>query len=93
MQSILKELWHGNIETNATGKPMSKRTHSIMKDLSAQYDNLKNSLSKQQLLLLQEYDQTYCNLLAISEEEIFIYGFQLGVKLTFECMALEMPKE
>lgn len=93
MHSILKELWHGNIATNATGKPMSKRTHSILKDLSSQCDKLQALLTRQQLEHFKKYDQTYSDLLAISEEEVFIFGFQLGAQIAFESISFEIADE
>lgn len=90
MQSVLKELWYGNIDACASGRNMSKRTRKLMKTMAEHYDTLRNMLGNKERALFEKYDAAYTDLMESNEQEVFIYAFQLGARIAIEVMSLNI---
>ena len=90
MLETLKNLYVGNIvpsEKINTRGPKFKEATQEMYDVR---ENLSATLSKDQLILLDTYDDICCKLSSITEEEAFLNGFSLAIKLMTEALSKDI---
>lgn len=81
MNTILEDLWYGNIDQERANIGQSKEVQEIFKHMGANRERLDNSLTKKQRKLLVRYDDCIIEMNSIIETEIFSYAFRLGGKL------------
>ena len=85
MNSVLEELWYGNIVPNEN-MGLSKEMKENMKKMAQLYDELYSTLGDEQKLLFEKLNDASMELADVSEREIFVYAFRLGAKFTLEIM-------
>lgn len=85
MNSVLEELWYGNIVPNEN-MGLSKEMKENMKKMAQRYDELYSTLGDEQKLLFEKLNDASMELADVSEREIFVYAFRLGAKFTLEIM-------
>lgn len=90
MTSILKELWYGNIDPINAGAATTQESKALVKSLSEYYDLLKETLTEEQKELFEKYNDCYAKLSGISECDNFIYGYTLGMRITYEAVNLDL---
>ena len=90
MKKILEELWYGNICPDSKYNLINKEAKDLIKHIATNHDNLNASLTDDQKLLLEKYDECYAELNDINEREVFIYAFRLGARIAFEIMDLDI---
>ena len=86
MNSILNELWCGNICPNSDCRKSTPEEKELMKYVADHHDNLQASLTDKQKEILEKFDDCYAELTSINEREIFMYAFCLGARITMEIM-------
>ncbi len=86
MNSILKELWYGNICPNDDCSKATPEAKKLMKYIADHRDNLQATLTDEQKDVLEKFDDCFAELTCINEREIFIYAFCLGARITMEIM-------
>lgn len=84
MNSILEELFYGNVCPNTDCRNYEQETKELMWDLSGHYDTLLNELNGKQKEVLEKFDDCYSELTDINEREIFVYAFRLGMRIAIE---------
>lgn len=77
MNSILTELWYGNIAPNQSILP----DKSLLSLMGRNRVKLDVTLTEQQKELLEKYDGSVNEMHSYAEIEAFSYGFRLGVQL------------
>ena len=82
--NILKEFWHGLIIPNEQAQANSPRAQHLKKLTSTIEQELQATFTPEQAALFEKYDRHQANLASIWEEEIFIYGFKLGLNMAME---------
>ena len=84
MKSILEELFYGNICPSEDGRSYSKEVKKLMGYVADHYDNLYASLTDEQKVIFEKFNDCQSELAAINEKELFLYAFKLGAQLAME---------
>ena len=85
MKETIKELFYGNIIPfeKSISSPEIK---SLLKSIFEQREKLASGLNKEQMEMLEGYDNLQAELSSIFNEEFFVDGFTLGAKLIKEVL-------
>ena len=86
MQSILEELFYGNICPNTDCRCNNNQTKELMGYIANHHDSLAQSLNEQQQETLEKFDDCFSELNDINEREIFIYAFRLGMRIAIDVL-------
>ena len=86
MQSILEELWYGNISPAIECHKNTQETKELKSYLANHREVLSATLTEKQRETLEKLDDCLEELSAINEREIFIYAFKLGARITLEAL-------
>lgn len=89
MQSILKELWYGNI-TPGENRTLTKNERELAGRVAKHYDYLTASLTEKDKEVFDKYEDCYSELRDIEETETFVRAFQLGARIAIEVMSLDV---
>ncbi len=92
MQSIIKELWYGNIGSNEN-RVVSKEEQKLMRIVADSYDELQELLDAKQKEAFGKFEDSYSALRDIDEDETFAYAFRLGAKIAIEVMSFQVNAE
>lgn len=88
MKSLLEELYYGNIRPFADRRDVSEEKRKVLQKMEDYRDRLLDSLSAEQKHLLEEYESCASEITSQTECEIFIGGFQLGMRLALELLEM-----
>lgn len=84
MNNELEKLWHSYlIETIVERTDKEKE---IIENSSKKYNTLRDMLNKEQLIALQEYDNSLSEVSNISEKNSFITGFKFAARILSEAL-------
>ena len=86
MKSVLEELYYGNIRPFANHRQVSEEKQKVLQKMEDYRDRLLDSLTAEQKHLLEEYENYASEITSKTECEIFIDGFQLGMRLALELL-------
>ena len=86
MNSILEELFYGNICPNTDCRSTDKETKQLMGYIADHHDALSRELTDKQKEILEKFDDCYAELTDINEREIFVYAFRLGAQIAIEVL-------
>lgn len=92
MESILEELWYGNICPNTDYRTQAEEENKLMRYIVTHHDKLWETLSDTQKEIFQKFDDCRSELTEIEERSIFIYAFRLGAKMMIEVMTSDTSK-
>lgn len=88
MKSVLEELYYGNIRPFANHRQVSEEKQKALQKMEDYHDRLLDSLTAEQKHLLEEYENCASEITSKTECEIFIDGFQLGMRLALELLEM-----
>ena len=86
MESIIKELWHGNIipqEDSRTNSPEMKKLLSYM---ARHHEDLEKSFTDEQKEIFEKFHDCWSEYMSLAEKAIFVYVFKLGARLMLETL-------
>ena len=86
MNSILEELFYGNLCPNTASLRKDNQTKELMGYIADHHDNLFSSLTNEQRCILEKLDNCWEELTDINERDIFSYAFRLGMKIAIEVL-------
>ena len=86
MNSILEELFYGNVCPNTDCRSADKETKELMGYIADHHDTLLKELTDKQKETLEKFDDCYNELTDINEREIFVYAFRLGARIAIEVL-------
>ena len=86
MNSILEDLWFGNIDPHESVAVNNEKFKTFLKEMSDTRDELTLSLSENQCKLLEVYDNKLNEINSISECDAFIFGIKFGIRLIIESL-------
>ena len=86
MKSILEELFHENVCPDTDCRGSSEQTKLLQEHVARQHHDLYHSLTEKQKPLLDEFDRSDTELIAIHEQEVFVYAFRLGMRIAIEVL-------
>ena len=88
MKSVLEELYYGNIRPFANRREISEEKQKVLQKMEDYRNQLLDSLTAEQKHLLEEYESCASEITSKTECEIFIDGFQLGMRLALELLEM-----
>ena len=88
MKSVLEELYYGNIRPFANHRQVSEEKQKVLQKMEDYRNQLLDSLTAEQKHLLEEYENCASEITSKTECEIFIDGFQLGMRLALELLEM-----
>lgn len=86
MQSIIEELYYGNVLPFERRIPKSEEYSHIMKLLTSNEEELLKTLTEEQKETFEKFKANLAELNGIDEATTFTIGFKLGVRLIAEAM-------
>ena len=86
MQSIIEELYYGNVIPFERRMPKCDEYSHIMKLLTRNEEELLKTLTETQQETFQKFKANLAELNGIDEATTFAIGFKLGVRLVAEAM-------
>ena len=84
MRSILNELWYGNVSPFEQCTRGDKRLKELLKLVAQNREELGETLTDKQKETLEKFEDCMNEMSALSEKEIFEYGFRLGARIMVE---------
>ena len=86
MCKIIEELWNGRIIPQDMCKENDPRVKELHDLLLRNRAELEPTLSEEQKIILEKYEDNNDELISIVERRIFEQGFRLGAKLMLEML-------
>ena len=86
MCKIIEELWNGRIIPQDMCKENDPRVKELHDLLLRNRAELEPTLSEEQKIILEKYEDNNDELISIVERRIFEQGFRLGAKLMLEIL-------
>ena len=86
MRSILEELFYGNVCPNTDCRSQSQETKELMGYIADHHDKLIKELTDEQKETFEKFTDCYSELTDITEREIFVYAFRLGMKIAIDVL-------
>ena len=84
--SILDELWYGNINPQEDSKEHNRAIKELLNLMGRNRDRLQATMTAEQQVLLEKYDDCINEMYGLIETEIFAYAFRLGGRLMLETL-------
>ena len=89
MESIIKELWHGNIIPQEDSRTNSKEMKELLGYMARHHEDLEKTFSDEQKELFIKFDDCWSEYASLAEEALFAYAFKLGMKIAIETLTKE----
>ena len=83
---ILEELWYGNINPLEDSTDGNTEVKKLLSLVGCNRDKLCETMTEQQKADLAKYDDSVNEMYGIIEQEVFKYGFRLGVRIMLEAV-------
>lgn len=89
MESIIKELWHGNVCPHSDSRNNSSEMKQLMEYMSRHHEDLLKSMTDEQKEIFEKFDDCWSEYASLAEEAIFSYAFRLGVRIALDSILTE----
>ena len=89
MESIIKELWHGNIIPQDDSRNNSPEMKKLIEYMSRHHDDLLKTMTDEQKETFVKFDDCWSEYASLAEEAIFAYAFRLGMRIAIETLTKE----
>ena len=89
MESIIKELWHGNIIPQEDSRIHSKEMKELLGHIARHHEVLIKSFTDEQKETFEKFHDCWSEYTSLAEEAIFVYAFQLGMQITLDGILTE----
>ena len=86
MESIIKELWHGNIIPQEDSRTNSKEMKELLGYMARHHEDLEKTFSEEQKEIFEKFRDCWSEYTSLSEAEIFSYAFKLGMRIAIETL-------
>ena len=87
MESIIKELWHGNIIPQEDSRTNSKEMKELLVYMARHHEDLEKTFTDEQKEIFEKFDDCWSEYMSLSEEAIFCHAFRLGAKFMLEMLS------
>lgn len=87
MNSIIKELWYGNILPQEAIQIKQKEAKELLSYITRHQENLDKSFTAEQRVLFEKLQDCWSEYSGYSEEAIFEYAFKLGMQIAIEVLS------
>lgn len=82
--SIIKELWYGNICPQTDIKNNSREMKELMEYIARHHGDLLKTMNDKQKKLFEKFNDCREEYISLAEDAIFDYAFKLGARLSLE---------
>ena len=89
MESIIKELWHGNIIPHEDSRTNSKEMKELLGYIARHHEDLEKTFTDEQKEMFVKFDDCWSEYACYAEEAIFAYAFRLGMRIAIETLTKE----
>ena len=86
MESIIKELWHGNIIPQDDSRNNSPEMEQLMEYMARHHSDLLKSMTDEQKVIFEKFDDCLSEYASLAEEAMFTYAFKLGMRIAIETL-------
>ena len=86
MESIIKELWHGNIIPQDDSRTKPKEMKKLLGYMARHHKDLEKNFSEEQKKIFEKFPYCWSEYASLSEAEIFSYAFKLGMRIAIETL-------
>ena len=86
MESIIKELWHGNIIPQEDSRTNSKEMKELLGYMARHHEDLEKAFSDEQKEIFEKFHECWSEYASLGEGAIFCYAFKLGMRIAIETL-------
>ena len=86
MNSVIKELWHGNIVPQEDSRTNSKEMKELLGYMSRHHEDLEKSFSDEQKEVFEKFHDSWSEDMSLAEAALFEYAFKLGMQIAIETL-------
>ena len=86
MKSMIKELWHGNINPQEDSRNNSTEMKELMEYIARHHDDLLKTMTDEQKEIFEKFEDCWGEYMSIAEAAIFEYAFKLGMQIAIETL-------
>ena len=86
MESIIKELWHGNIVPQEDSRINSKEMKELLGYMARHHEDLEKSFKEEQKAIFDKFHDCWSEYMSLAEAAIFTYAFRLGMRIAIESL-------
>ena len=87
MESIIKELWRGNIIPQEDSRTNSKEMKELLGYMARHHDDLLKDMTDAQREIFEKFHDCWSEYVSLAEEAIFCHAFKLGAKFMLEMLS------
>ena len=87
MKSMIKELWHGNINPQEDSRNNSPEMKELMEYMARHREDLLETMTDEQKEIFEKFEDCWGEYATYAEEAIFEYAFKLGMQITIDVLA------
>ena len=87
MESIIKELWHGNIIPHEDSRTNSKEMKELLGYIARHHEDLEKSFTDAQKEIFEKFHDCWSEYASLAEEAVFTYAFKFGGRLMLETLS------
>ena len=84
MESIINELWHGNIVPQEDSRTNSTQMKELLGYMARHHEDLEKSFTDEQKETFEKFHDCWNEYMSLAEAAIFEYAFRLGARLALE---------
>ncbi len=86
MNSIIQELWHGNITPQEDSRTNSPEMKELLGYMSRHHEELEKSFTDKQKETFEKFHDCWSEYASLAETAIFEYAFKLGMQIAIETL-------
>ena len=86
MESIIKELWHGNIIPQEDSRTNSKEMKELLGYMARHHEDMEKGFSDEQKEIFDKFHDCWSEYMSLAECAIFCYAFKLGMRIAIESL-------
>ena len=86
MKSMIKELWHGNINPQEDSRNNSPEMKELMEYMARHHDDLLKTMTDEQKEIFEKFHDCWSEYMSLGEAAIFEYAFKLGMQIAIEAL-------
>ena len=86
MESVIKELWHGNIMPQEDSRTNSKEMKELLGYMARHHEDLEKCFTDKQKDFFEKFQDCWSEYTSLAEEAIFCCAFKLGMRIAIETL-------
>ena len=87
MKSMIKELWHGNINPQEDSRNNSPEMKELMEYMDRHHEDLLKTMTDEQKEIFEKFHDCWSEYASLSDEALFEYAFKLGMQIAIETLS------